>query len=477
LDPPGPLESSRARNAATFLILGEARTVDVLRLGADRGPADFDVMEHAERRPSLWRSIVMFFSIVGPGIITANADNDVGGILTYSQAGANFGYSLLWLLVPVTIALVVVQEMCARMGAVTGKGLADLIRENFGVKVTFWCLLLFVFGGIGNTATEFAGVAAAAPIFGAYLHVPNAEVFKIALVAGAAIFVFVTVTRGSAKVIERVSLAFCVVYVAYIVSAFAVRPDWSAVIHQSIVPHFLASKAYVLMIIAVIGTTISPWMQFYIQAAIVDKGVREAEYAYSRLDVVAGGIWTDVIAYFIIVSCAATIYVHNLHSAHPMVVKGVGDVAVALAPIAGKFATLLFALGLLNAAVFTASILPLSTAYYVCEAFGFERGVDHRFSEAPVFYGFYLALIVVGAGAVILPGAPLLGIIFYSQVLNGMLLPIVLVLMLLLINNKRLMGSWTNGRIFNTIAWTTVIVVGALTIFSTVQIIFPALGS
>ncbi len=428
-------------------------------------------------RPNIRRSVVMFLSIVGPGIITANADNDVGGIFTYSQAGAQFGYSLLWILVPITIALIVVQEMCARMGAITGKGLADLIRENFGVKVTFWCLLLFVMGGIGNTATEFAGVAATAPIFGNYLHVGNAEGFRAALVVGAAAFVFLTITRGSAKVIERVSLAFCVVYVAYIVSAFAVRPDWGTVLHQTLVPHIAASKAYVLMIIAIIGTTISPWMQFYIQAAIVDKGVREADYAYSRLDVFAGGVWTDVVAYFIIVSCAATIYVHNLGSAHPIVVREVGDVAVALQPIAGKFAELLFAVGLLNAAVFTASILPLSTAYYVCEAFGFERGVDHHFSEAPIFYSLYLALIVVGAGAVILPGAPLLTIIFYSQVLNGMLLPVVLVLMLLLINNKRLMGRWTNGPAFNVIAWATVAIVGVLTLVSTAQLIFPSLGS
>jgi NRAMP (natural resistance-associated macrophage protein)-like metal ion transporter len=419
----------------------------------------------------------MFLSIVGPGIITANADNDVGGILTYSQAGAQFGYSLLWLLVPITIALVVVQEMCARMGAVTGKGLADLIRENFGVKVTFWCLLLFVCGDVGNTATEFAGVASAAPIFGGYLHVPNAEAFKIAMVIGAAIFVFLTVTRGNARAVERIFFFFCFVYIAYVVSAFAVRPDWHDVLRQSIVPHWHASKAYIIMIIAVIGTTISPWMQFYIQAAVVDKGIREDDYKYSRLDVVTGGIWTDVIAYFIIVACAATIFVHNLHAAHPIVVNDVGDVAVALAPIAGKFAALLFALGLLNAAVFTASILPLSTAYYVCEAFGFERGVDHRFREAPIFYSFYLALILVGAGVVIMPGAPLLGIIFYSQVLNGVLLPVVLVLMLLLINNKRLMGAWTNGPAFNVIAWATVAIVGALTLVSTAQIVFPSLGS
>jgi NRAMP (natural resistance-associated macrophage protein)-like metal ion transporter len=420
----------------------------------------------------------MFLSIVGPGIITANADNDVGGIWTYSQAGAQFGYSLLWLLLPITIALIVVQEMCARMGAVTGKGLADLIRENFGVKVTFWCLVLFVIGDIGNTATEFAGVASSAPIFGSYLHIPNAEAFKIALVAAAAVFVFLTVTRGSAKVVERIFFFFCFVYIAYVVSAFVVHPDWSDVLRQTVVPHWQASKAYIIMIIAVIGTTISPWMQFYIQAAVVDKGIRKDDYSYSRLDVVTGGIWTDVIAYFIIVACAATIYIHNLHAAHPIsVTNSVSDVAVALKPLAGKFAALLFALGLLNAAVFTASILPLSTAYYVCEAFGFERGVDHRFSEAPVFYSFYLALIIIGAGTVVIPGAPLGGIIFYSQVLNGVLLPIVLVLMLLLINNKRLMGRWTNGPLFNIIAWTTVIVVGALTLISTAQIAFPSLGS
>jgi NRAMP (natural resistance-associated macrophage protein)-like metal ion transporter len=428
-------------------------------------------------RPSIWRSIIMFLSIIGPGIITANADNDVGGILTYSQAGAQFGYAILWLLIPMVVAMFVVQEMCARMGAVTGKGLADLIRENFGVKITFWCLLLFVLSDVGNTATEFAGVASSAPIFGGYLQVPNAEAFKIAMVVGAAIFVFLTVTRGSAKLLERVFFVFCFAYVAYIISAFLVHPNWHDVLRQTVVPHFSASKAYVLMIVAVIGTTISPWMQFYVQAAVVDKGVREGDYAYTRIDVATGSIWASIIAYFIIVACAATIYVHNLQAAHPIVVNDVGDVAVALQPLAGRFAALLFALGLLNAAVFTASILPLSTAYYVCEAFGFERGVDHRFRDAPIFYSLYLALITIGAAIVISPGAPLLGIIFYSQVFNGALLPIVLVLILLLINNKRLMGTWTNNLAFNVIAWGTTVIVGVLTVVFTVQLIFPSLGS
>jgi NRAMP (natural resistance-associated macrophage protein)-like metal ion transporter len=430
------------------------------------------------RRPSLWRSIIMFLSIVGPGIITANADNDVGGILTYSQAGAQFGYSLLWLLIPITLVLIVVQEMCARMGAITGKGLADLIRENFCVRVTFWCLLLFVLGDIGNTATEFAGVASSAPLFAGYLPFLNPEAFKIGLVIGSAVLVFATVTRGSYKVVERVFFFFCSVYVAYVVSAIAVHPDWHDIVRQTFVPQLSLSKGFVLMVIAVIGTTISPWMQFYIQAAVVDKGVREEDYKYSRLDVITGAIWTDVIAYFIIVACAATIFIHNVHapSTHQIQVNDPGDVAVALQPIVGKFAALLFAVGLLNAAVFTASILPLSTAYYVCEAFGFERGVDHGFREAPVFYTFYLALIVIGAGVVIIPGAPLLAIIFYSQVANGVLLPVVLVLMLLLINNRALMGKYVNSRTFNVISWASVVIVAVLTMISVVQPFLQNLG-
>jgi NRAMP (natural resistance-associated macrophage protein)-like metal ion transporter len=425
-----------------------------------------------------FRSLLMFFSVVGPGIITANADNDVGGILTYSQAGAQFGYTILWLLIPVTIALIVTQEMCARMGAVTGKGLADLIRENFGVKVTAWVLLLFVICDLGNTATEFAGVASAAPIFGSYLGIHAAQLLKTIFVIAAAIVVFFTITRGNYKVVERVFFAFCAVYLSYVVSGIVIHPDWHEILRQTVLPHFTPTKAYILMVIAVIGTTISPWMQFYIQAAVVDKGIRQEQYGASRVDVVSGAVVTDVIAFFIIVCCAATIFIHNLHlpAAAQIQVNDASDVAVALQPIAGKLAALLFALGLLNAAIFTASILPLSTAYYVCEALGFERGIDHRFSEAPIFYGLYTALIVIGAGVVIIPGAPLLAIIFYSQVLNGVLLPVVLVLMLLLINNKRLMGSWTNGRAFNGIAWATVGIVALLTGVSTVQTIFPQIG-
>ena len=421
----------------------------------------------------------MFFSVVGPGIITANADNDVGGVLTYSQAGAQFGYTLLWLLVPVTVALVVTQEMCARMGVITGKGLADLIRENFGVKVTFWVLVLFVTCDLGNTATEFAGVASVAPIFGSFIGIANAGLCKTVLVVLAAVLVFQVVTRANRDIVERVFFVLCSVYLSYIVSALVVHPDWHEVLKQTLFPHFSSSKAYILMIIAVIGTTISPWMQFYIQAAIVEKGVREPQYAASRIDVISGGFVTDVIAFFIIVACAATIYVHNIHvpAATQIQVNDVSDVAVALKPLAGRFASLLFSIGLLNAAVFTASILPLSTAYYVCEAFGFERGIDRRVGDAKVFYALYFAFIIVGAGVVIIPNAPLLAIIFYSQVLNGVLLPVVLVLMLLLINNKHLMGRWTNSVAFNIIAWVTVVTVSALTFVSTLQLVFPEIGS
>ena len=299
------------------------------------------------------------------------------------------------------------------------------------------------------------------------------------MVAGAGVFVFFVVTHRSGKVVERIFFVFCAIYLSYVVSGIIVHPDWHDVLQQTIFPHFSASNAYLLMIIAVIGTTISPWMQFYIQAAVVDKGVRKEDYPMSRIDVISGALFTDFIAFFIVVACAATIFIYNLHAptAHQIQVNDVSDVAVALKPLAGKFASLLFAAGLLNAAVFTASILPLSTAYYVCEAFGFERGIDLHFRDAKVFYGLYLALVVIGAGIVIIPGAPLLSIIFYSQVLNGVLLPVVLVLMLLLINNKHLMGKWTNSVPFNAIAWTTVAIVAILTIISTIQTIFPQLGS
>jgi len=428
-------------------------------------------------RPKRWRSLMMFFSVIGPGIITANADNDVGGIQTYSIAGAQFGYSMLWLLIPVTIALIVTQEMCARMGAVTGKGLADLIRENFGVKITTIVLLLFVLSDLGNTAAEFAGVAYASPVFQQYVPFLN----KYLMVPLAALFVFTMVTRGNYRIVEKVFFAFCVVYLAYVVSGFLVHPPWGEIVKQTVFPHFKPTQAYLLTAIGVIGTTISPWMQFYIQSSVVEKGIRIKEYPYSRIDVITGAIITDVIAFFIVVACAATIFVHNAHlgaGQHPLGVNTAGDVATALQPLAGKYASLLFAVGLLNAAIFTASILPLSTAYYVCEAFGFESGVENSFRQAPVFYGLYAGLIAVGGGIVLVAADAFQSvIIFYSQVLNGVLLPLVLVLMLLLINKPRLMGKYVNNLAFNLIAWATVGIVGALTVVSTIQTVLSGNGA
>lgn len=415
----------------------------------------------------------MFLSVVGPGIITANADNDVGGITTYSLAGAQFGFSLLWLLIPVTLVLIVTQEMCARMGAVTGKGLADLIRENFGVKVTFWVLVIFVLCDLGNIATEFAGVASAAPILQQYVPALS----KYVMVPLAAIFVFFAVVRGNYKIVERIFFAFCFVYLAYVASGILAHPNWSEAISVTFVPHFKPTAAYIVMAIGIIGTTIAPWQQFYIQAAVVEKGIGVKDYPMSRLDVIIGGFITDVIAYFIILASAATIFVFNQHNAaHQLQITTAGDVAGALAPLAGKYASLLFALGLLNAAVFTAAILPLSTAYYVCEAFGFQSGVENRFRDARFFYLFYLSLIVIGAAFVLLPNAPLLAVIFYSQVLNGILLAPILVFMLLLVNNPRLMGPYVNNRVFNIIAWGSVIIVGGLTLISTFQSVFPGLA-
>ena len=424
-------------------------------------------------RPNMWRQILMFFSIIGPGIITANADNDVGGITTYSIAGAQFGYSMLWLLLPITLALIVTQEMCARMGTVTGKGLADLIRENFGVRTTAIVLLLFVLGDLGNTAAEFAGIASAAPILQTYAGFLS----KNLLVPLGAIFVYLTITRGNYKIVERVFFFFCIVYLAYVASGFMVHPPWGEVLKQTLVPHFKPTSAYLVTAIGVIGTTIAPWMQFYIQSAVVEKRVKIKDYGYSRLDVISGCFITDIIAFFIIVASAATIFAYNMHvpSGHqPIVINDAGDVALALAPLAGKYASLLFAIGLLNAAIFTAAILPLSTAYYVCEAFGFESGVEQRFSDAKIFYAIYAGMIVLGAGFVLLPGAPLLATIFYSQVLNGVLLPVVLVLMLILINNRRIMGTYVNGVSFNIIAWATVIIMGGLTIASTIALFLGA---
>ena len=420
----------------------------------------------AARRRGLLPSILALLAIIGPGVITASADNDVGGISTYSQAGAQYGYAILWTLIPITVALIVVQEMAARMGAVTGKGLSGLIRENFGVRWTAWLGLALVSSNVFTTSAEFAGVAAAAQIF---------HVSRFIVVPGAALLVFFLILRANRKVTERVFLLSSALYVSYVISGIKSNPNWPEVWHGFFIPSFQLDSGYLWMVIALVGTTISPWMCFYLQAAIVEKGVRIRDYPLSRIDVIFGCFVTDFMSFFMILCTAATIYAFNqAHpSAHPVAINEAADAARALVPLAGAFASTLFALGILNAGIFTASILPLSTAYYICEAGGFEAGVDNRFRDAPVFFSAYATVIAIGAGLVLIPGVPLLSVILISQIVSGVLLPFLLVFMLILVNKRSLMGSHVNTPVFNGIAWATALVVGGLTLLSVFQSLAP----
>lgn len=383
---------------------------------------------------------MMVLAIIGPGIITANVDNDSGGIATYSLAGAQFGYGLLWTLIPITVALIVVQEMCARMGVFTGKGLADLIREQYGVKVTFYIMVALLAANLANTVAEFAGVAAALEIFG---------VSKYVSIPIAALFVWWLIVYGTYRRVEKVFLVACLFYVAYLISGILARPPWGTVLRHMVVPEFSSRPEYLVMLVGLVGTTIAPWMQFYLQSAVVEKGVRPADYRYCRYDVIVGCVVAVVVAMFIMVACAATLHEGGIQ------IQTAQDAALALAPLAGKYCSGLFAFGLFNASLFAASVLPLSTAYYVCEGFGWETGIDRRFREAPQFFGLYTALIVLGGAFILIPRFPLLAVMYLSQVLNGMLLPFILIFMLLLVNRPDLMGSHVNSRTFNVIAWGT----------------------
>ena len=396
---------------------------------------------------------LLFLAVVGPGIITANVDNDAGGILTYSQAGAQYGYLLLWTMIPVTLALIVVQEMSARMGAVTGKGLSDLIREEFGLRITFLMMLGILITNFGNVVTEFIGIATSLELFGLprYVTVP---------VCG--VIVWLIVVKGQYKTVEKVFLAASFFYITYIFAGTMAHPLWKEAAIATFKPpalHAFREQAYLFMVIGVVGTTIAPWMQFYLQSSIVEKGVTVRGLRASRWDVITGCIFTDVVAWFIIVACAATLWVHGFRN-----IQYAADAAQALKPLADKYAYILFAVGLFNASLFAASILPLSTAYTVCEGLGFESGVDKKFSEAPFFYWLYTLLIVAGGAVLLIPGLPLVKIAVLSQVVNGVVLPFVLIFMLLLINKKELMGKYVNTRLFNAVAWLTTVVMIGLTI-------------
>jgi len=406
-----------------------------------------------------WRRLAWLFAILGPGVITSNVDNDAGGIYTYSLCGARYGYSLLWVLLPVTVALIVVQEMCARMGTVTGKGLADLVREHFGLRVTFVIMMAVLLTNFGNAVAEFAGVASSLELFGIsrYVSVP----------LGAA-FVWWLVVFGSYKSVEKAFLVACLIYLAYPFSGLMAHPDWKAAIEGSVIPWMPMDLAGVSMVVGIVGTTIAPWMQFYLQSSVVEKESKVSDYGQLRLDVVLGSLMAVVVAFFIVVACAATLHREGIHE-----IASGADAALALAPLAGRYAGWLFAVGLANASLFAASILPLATAYSVCEGLGLEAGVDRSFGEAPEFYWLYTLLIVGSAGMILLPGAPLLRIILVSQIVNGVLLPVVLVFMLVLVNRESLMGRFTNGRVYNVVAMTTVVLLIALTGLLVVTSLWP----
>jgi NRAMP (natural resistance-associated macrophage protein)-like metal ion transporter len=405
----------------------------------------------------IFRRLFLFLAIMGPGIITSNVDNDAGGITTYSVAGAALGYKILWVFIPMILALVVIQEMCTRMGAVTGKGLADLIRERFGVRITFYAMLGLLLGNLGNIMSEFAGVAASMELFGVSRNI------SLPL---AALFIWWLVLRWSYKAVERVFLAACLVYFSYLVSGFMAHPRWGEVARHLVVPTFSFDSSYLIILVGVIGTTIAPWMQFYIQAAVVEKGITVKNYTYTKYDVIVGSIMVSLVAVFIVICCAATLHTHGIS------VESAKEAALGLGPLAGHWASTLFAIGLLNASLFSASILPLSTAYFICEAFGIEAGIDKTWGEAPAFYWLYTILIILGAGVILIPKINLILVMFWSQVINGVMLPFVLIFMLVLVNNPDLMGDHVNRWGYNLISWVTVVIMIALTLLMVVTSLF-----
>jgi Mn2+/Fe2+ NRAMP family transporter len=410
------------------------------------------------RGKSWRRRIALFLAVVGPGLITSNVDNDAGGIATYTQAGSAYGYALLWSLIPMTIALYVTEEMCARMGVITGKGLSDLIREEFGFRPTFFVMVTGFLVDLGNVVAEFAGIAAAMQIFG---------VSKYVAVPIAAVFVWILVLKGSYRQVEVIFLVACAFYLTYLFSALFARPDWFLAARMAVVPSIQFDSGYLITLVALVGTTIAPWQFFYLQASFVEKKVGPRQYPQARMDVLFGSISCMVIVFFIILATAATLHANGMTN-----ITDAAEAAKALIPLAGRWAGLTFAFGLLNASLFAATILPLSTAHVICEGLGFEAGIDHKFKEAPAFYWLYTILIVVGAGIVLIPNVPLWKIFIFSQVGNGVWLPIVVIFILLLINRKDLMGEHTNTVLFNVVAWITAIFMIILTLVLVGQAIF-----
>jgi len=402
-----------------------------------------------QSKKHIFRKLAVFFMILGPGIITGSVDNDAGGITTYSLAGAQYGYGLIWTLIPSFVVLVIIQEMNARMGIVTGKGLADLIRENAGIKVTFFIFLGLLFSGIGNTTTEFAGVAGSMEVFGVskYISVPIV-----------AVLVWILVVKGTYKIAERIFLIFSVSLLTYVVSAIMGKPDWKEIGTAVVHPHVEMNTKSMAMVIGLVGTTIAPWMQFYMQSSVIEKGLEMKNYRYTMADIIVGCVITVVVAFFIMVACASTLYPNGIQ------INEAKDAALSLKPLAGNFASQVFAFGLFIASIFSATILPLATAFFVCEAFGFEAGLDKKWDEAREFYVLYTGILVISAVIILIPNAPLIPISLWSQVVNGLLLPVVLVSMIILINKKKIMGVHINKPVTNIIGWSTVVILVGLSV-------------
>ena len=405
----------------------------------------------------LLKQAAIFLAILGPGIITGSVDNDAGGITVYSVAGATYGYGLIWTLIPSFVVLLVIQEMNARMGIVTGKGLSDLIRENAGLKLTFFIFIGLLLSNIGNTTTEFAGVAGSMEIFGVskYISVP--------LVA---IMVWFLVVKGTYKIAERIFLIFSVSLLTYVVSALMSRPHWAEIGSSIIHPQVALTTQSLAMVIALVGTTIAPWMQFYMQSTVIEKGLKMKHFKYTVIDITVGCVVTIVVAFFIMVACGSTLHPNGIQ------INEAKDAALALKPLAGALASQVFAFGLFVASVFSATILPLATAYYVSEAFGFEAGIDKKWDEAKEFYTLYTGILIVSAIIILIPNAPLIKISIWSQVLNGVLLPFILVSMILLINNKKIMGTYTNTLTQNIIGWSAVVLLTGLSLLFLVMPLF-----
>ena len=409
----------------------------------------------------LWKNILFFLSVMGPGIITANIDNDASGITTYSVAGARFGYGLLWTLLPTTVALVVIQETIARMGVITGKGLSDLIRENFGVKAAFFMMLGLFVANFGNTVANLAGWAASMEILG---------FSKFVIVPVGAISIWILVTKGSYRFVEKILLFACLLYFGYVISGFMAKPDWVPVLKSAVIPQMRWNPEYIVLSIAIIGTTITPWMQFYLQSSIAEKGIKKEQYKASRLDVIIGCFITDIVSFFIIVTCGALLFPQGIR------INEASEAALALKPLAGEYASIVFSVCLANASLLGAIIVPLATAYYVCEAMGWEAGINKTFKEAPQFMWIYTMTIALASLVILIPGAPLVFLMVLSAVINGLLLPFVLVFALLLVNNKKLMGEYTNSRTYNYISWATVVTIIILTSFLVVTTFIPLNG-